>query len=679
MRGSGAAIRHLAGPVSVSRTLTKPDILWHGCPAFQTKVVTASTPACLGPPFQLHQCHRVVSSRIGKEELLVVADDDYSQWNDAIIAATTAECLPEEPVFLAVDADRLAGIAARHRVCSADEARPRFVSAVRNRCVVDGKIDVRSLSGCGGSGRPRGVGFLAFLVLAASERGEAGDDRFYLSLSKLLWPARTTHASNRQDLRMPPGERCEEPLWRTWNDWLLQQGFASTARRGRGPRDKFRMYPISQAILSSAEKVYLAEYVFRPALHGRQLSEYLDQEAFDFWLRQRVKRVPHLWQGITDRVLGRDRVGGHRFPAAFREAFQGECFDLYSVVVTGADPSVSAVGAEARIARPTIAAGLVREAALDGTVEYRLRPSRSRHGRDHSGGRVVINGGAWDLLVSEDPQWFQPLGDPLSNLAPASFNVEDYPGVVSLDLPDRAFWVLAPDPAAPTDQLLVSDRRPDPDERVMVVVGLHGPRAAAVFASMQRLRELDLLDWQATAEALPGWREYRRCRVLISPWPAEAPTGVDPELYLRLAPEASDTIRFESGLRAPNERGAFMEGCLPAISIVTEADPLILRIAPLGNHSPQDCHELLGRRGQPLSLPPDLRPGPYVLQGLAGEPGDDREICQRRLIVRAWRDLAVERLSPGLWTTVAVEPGALRLCGPRSEQALARVDGEAAK
>ncbi len=605
--------------------------------------------------------------------------DEYLRWNDAIISTVIGGCITDEPVFLAVDAERLAEIADTCDLCDVPRACDRFVTAVRERCVVDGRINVRSIEGVDESGRPLCVGFLAFLVLAAGERGAAGDDRFYLSLSKLLWPQRTQPAQNRQDLKMPSGERCEEPLWRMWNSWLLTQGFAPTARRGQGPREKFRMYPISQATLSRSEKVYLIEHVFAPALEARQLSDFLDQEAFDFWLRQRVKRAPHLWQGITDRVLGRDRVGGHRFPAAFREEFLAECFEVYTLAVTGSDASAIRTGIDTRSVRPTLGAGLVREAALDGTVEYRLRPSRPRRGRDCAGGRVVINDRSWELLASEDPQWFQPIGEPLQSLAPANFVVENYPGVVSLDLPDRQFWVLAPDPAAPTDQLLVSDRKSDPDERVMVVVRLVGQRTDAVIASMQRLKELGFLDWQGNAETMPGWREYRRCRMLISPWPSEAPAGVDPELYLRLSPEASDTIRFESGLRVPEERGAFMEGCLPDLSIVTEADPLILRIAPLEKHAPQETRELQGRRGQPFRLPPELRPGLYVLQGLSGEPGDEREICQRRLVVRAWQDLAIERPSTGLWTSVAGAPGALRLCGPRCEADTACIEGEVAQ
>lgn len=602
--------------------------------------------------------------------------DEYLRWNEAIISTVTGGCMTDEPVFLAIDAERLSEIAVSCGLCDGPSARDQFVHAVRERCVVDGRIKVRAIEGVDVSGRPLGVGFLALLVLAASERGADGDDRFYLSLSKLLWPLRPQPAQNRQDLKMPPGEQCEEPLWKVWNSWLLTQGYAPTARRGQGPREKFRMYPISQATLSRSERAYLITDVLRPALEAKQLSMCLDQDAFDFWLRQRAKRAPHLWQGITDRVLGRDRVGGHRFPAAFREAFLAECFEIYTLAATGSDASAIATGIDTRSIGSTVAAGLVREAALDGTVEYRLRPARPRRGRDYSGGRVVINDHAWDLLASEDPQWFQPIPEPLASLAPKRYAVENYPGVDSLDLPDRQFWVLAPDPSAPTDQLLVSARKPDPDECLMVVVRLAGQRSDSVIASLQRLKDLGFFDWEGSAEALPGWREFRRCRILLSPWPSEAPAGVDPELYLRLSPEASDTIRFELGLRAPDERSAFMESCLPDVSIVTEADPLILRIAPLDGSASQDTRELTGRRGHLFRLPSELHPGLYVLQGLSGEPGDERELCQRRLVVRSWNDLAIEGQSPGLWTSIAGGAEALRLCGPRWDAAPACTKAE---
>jgi hypothetical protein len=602
--------------------------------------------------------------------------DTYQQWNAAIISTVIRGFLPDEPVFLTIDAERLSEIAVCCGLGDGPSARDQFVAAVRERCVVDGRISVRTIEGVDTAGRPLGVGFLTLLVLAAGERGAAGDDRFYLSLSNLLWPQRPQPAQNRQDLRMPPGERCEEPLWKVWNSWLLTQGYAPTARRGQGPRDKFRMYPISQVTLSRSEQAYLIGDVLGPAIKARQLSASLDQGAFDFWLRQRAKRAPHLWQGITDRVLGRDRVGGHRFPVAFRETFIAECFEAYALAATGSDASASATSIEMRAVRSTVAAGLIREAALDGTVEYRLRPARPRRTRNYSGGRVVIHDRLWDLLASEDPQWFQPIGEPLPSLASASYVVENYPGVVSLDLPDRPFWVLAPDPNAPTDQLLVSDRQPDPHERVMVVVRLDSQRSDAVIASLHRLKYLGFFDWEGTADAMPDWREFRRCRILLSPWPSEAPAGVDPELYLRLSPEASDTIRFELGLRAADERGAFMEGCLPAVSIVTEADPLILRVAPLDSLASQDTQELKGRRGQLFHLPSELSPGLYVLEGLSGVPGDEQELCQRRLVVRAWKDLSIEAPSPGLWTSIAGGPEALRVCGPRCEKAPPSTEGE---
>ncbi len=94
--------------------------------------------------------------------------------------------MTDEPVFLAIDAERLSEIALSCGLCDGPSAREQFVAAVRERCVVDGRIKFRAIEGVDVSGWPLGVGFLAFLVLAAGERGAAGDDRFYLSLSKLL-------------------------------------------------------------------------------------------------------------------------------------------------------------------------------------------------------------------------------------------------------------------------------------------------------------------------------------------------------------------------------------------------------------------------------------------------------------------------------------------------------------
>ena len=38
---------------------------------------------------------------------------------------------------------------------------------------------------------------------------------------------------------MKPGSDAEEPLWKTWNNCLWEQGYIPTAKLGNGRRQKF--------------------------------------------------------------------------------------------------------------------------------------------------------------------------------------------------------------------------------------------------------------------------------------------------------------------------------------------------------------------------------------------------------------------------------------------------------
>ncbi|MFG0243609.1 MAG: hypothetical protein ACF8R9_12555 [Phycisphaerales bacterium JB054] len=571
------------------------------------------------------------------------AREAYDLWNAAIAEWIRATGRVDEPVLLAIDRERLGEIGEGASLCSADEAHDAFVAAVRAACVRNDSIRVEHLRGVDEDGVPKGCSFLAFLVLAANERGEEGDDRFYQSIGRLLWPERELRQVTRQDIGMPAGGSCEEPLWREWNTWLLQQGFVPTARQGQGPRNKFRMYPLSQSTLSLNERSYLARDVFAPAMRSGSLSQYLDPVDLQLWLRRRARAgTPRLWASVHDRIVGRDRAGGHRFPAAFREAFLADCYDVYeSVVVNPDDPSPATHRARRR-ARPVLVAGLLRITHLDGSLHYLLRPRRPLSGVDISAGVVRIDGYEYPLSEGGDPRWLDPVGPPLRDFSPRAFVVEGVDGVVSLDLPERPFWTLAPDPVVPSDELLISDRRPDPDEYFILLVPEASAESRLVHTSLARFKELGLLDWSSRVEVGERWVEYRRCRVLLSPWQAVAPVGTDPDVYARLAPEASDRIRLEGGLRDPRRRGAFMESALPSVAVVTESEPVIVRICELA--SPDTVlHETPVKRGVPGELPVDLPAGEYVLFAYAVDGREERELDSRRLLVTSWRKLSFDR------------------------------------
>lgn len=590
----------------------------------------------------------------------------YHTWSVATAKWVSSRSRPDEPVFLAIDAERLAEIAEMASICESSSAQRSFIDAVRSECAARGVIRVEHLRGTADDGIPKGCGFLAFLVLAANERGEEGDDQFYTSISRLLWPDRGLRHATRQDIGMPPGGSCEEPLWIEWNTWLLQQGFAPTARRGQGPRNKFRMYPISQSTLSFNEKKYLAREIFAPALNNGSLSRHLDPAGVESWLRRRAASgTPRIWASVHDRIIGRDRAGGHRFPGVFREAFLTDCYSIYeAVAIDPAEPSHIHRGGRPR-ARPVLVAGLLRLTELDGAIHYRLRPRRPRTNVDYRSGSLLVNGQEYALRDGGDPAWLEVVGPALLDLTPRSFRLQGVPGLDSLDLPERALWILAPDAHVPTDELLVSDRKPDPDEMFLVLTMKGGANAHAVRSSLVRCKELGLLDWATEVPVGEGWIEYRRCRVLLSPWQATPPVGIDPDVYARLSPEANDRIRLEGGLRDPSRRGAFMESALPGVAVVTESDPVKVRLCLLA--SPSDViFEGVVKRRSAVELPAELPPGEYLLFAIAVDGREERELDSRRFLVTSWSQLQFDRLATAPTEVLGLSPCSKLLAAPSS-------------
>jgi hypothetical protein len=569
--------------------------------------------------------------------------NEYSHWNKAIAEWVLATNHLDEAVLLPIDRERLSEIAEFASLCESSQACSMFVGAIKSSCIRDESIWVDHLRGRDPAGIPRSCGFLAFLVLAASERGEDGDDRFYQSIGRLLWPGRGYDQATRQQIRMPVGGACEEPLWREWNAWLLEQGFVPTARRGQGLRDKYRMYAICQSTLSLNERSYLGSHVFASAMLDGALSIHLDQPDLESWLRRRAQTgSPRLWSSIHDRIVGRDHSGGHRFPSVFREAFFYECYEIYeSVSLDPRNPSHTGAHKERRN-KPILECGLLRITDLDGSVRYLMRPRRPRLGLEVEEGRVRIAGREWHLRGDSDSNWLEPIGSALTDFMPRRHEVDGVPGVDFLELPDRQIWVLAPDHIALSDEVLVSGRRPDPDESFVLLVRDGAPESKTVRSSLEHCKKIGLLDWSALVEVVDGWLEYRRCRALLSPWPAVAPVGVAPEIYGRLAPQTSDRIRLEGGLRDPNRRGAFMESALPELTVVTEFSPVVVRICKLS--APNDVlHEIAIKRGSLGHLPNALPPGEYVMIALALDGREDRELDSRRLLVSDWSRLSFDR------------------------------------
>ena len=166
----------------------------------------------------------------------------YEEWNRAIAQHFTTGVPLGNAVYLSIDEDVVARIAATpgSLTVSPLDALADFKRAVRERVVLEGhRVGLSSIYGRSQDGVPNGVAFLAIMVLAAGqmaeeEREESGriDEKDYFRRLRTLLDLEDV--TGRPD-GMKSGADAEEPLWLVWNRWLEAAGFVSTARRRKEP------------------------------------------------------------------------------------------------------------------------------------------------------------------------------------------------------------------------------------------------------------------------------------------------------------------------------------------------------------------------------------------------------------------------------------------------------------
>ena len=148
-----------------------------------------------------------------------------------------------------------------------------FTARVREACqsAVD-DFDLTLLAGNDHNGRPRCVGFLAAMVLAAHDMGDdeaAGELNYFYRLRKVFDPQSVEHGMPYW-LTDSYGQRLDEVLWLAWNQWLLANGWETTAGYG-GPNTKYIHFPISQALLRDGDRDRLT-HLYRDHLESSQRS-----------------------------------------------------------------------------------------------------------------------------------------------------------------------------------------------------------------------------------------------------------------------------------------------------------------------------------------------------------------------------------------------------------------------
>lgn len=108
-----------------------------------------------------------------------------------------------------------------------------------------------------------------------------------------------------------------------------------------------------------------------------------------------------------------------------------------------------------------------------------------------------------------------------------------------------------------------------------------------------------------------------------------------------------------------------MESALPGVAVVTESDPVKVRLCLLA--SPSDViFEGVVKRRSAVELPAELPPGEYLLFAIAVDGREERELDSRRFLVTSWSQLQFDRLATAPTEVLGLSPCSKLLAAPSS-------------
>jgi hypothetical protein len=569
----------------------------------------------------------------------------YLEWNHALIDYFTRPVPRHAPVRLSVDDDVLAEVFAtqfQRTGAKANAATEDFRDAVRQRCVSGGAVEVPP-DRLTPEGEPEGVAFLAAMVYAAFrmiDDEDAAGHNYFTRLREFL--GLDTDEAGRPFGLGRLGDACgnapEQHLWRRWNTWLAEHGWLPTATPGNTQYYLWIHYPLSQTLLRDGDRLRLSRLLAAERQAG-QLPALPDADRIAVFLRRSVARLPKHLQPVIRRE---NRLDVGRF-----EELTHEVLDLFLGLGAGDAETGPAFRPSDRIT-----AGLYRhEDAVAGVLEYRMFP---RQPRRYLGEPVTVSwNGARQILQPCYQRWFRWLG-PVPLHEPPPVDILDHARLRHVVLPISTFWVFVREPSGVGPW--ATWRRPELGERFLL---LHAPSHAA---HLEVLRRGELLAWDSvqTVEVFGRtWQECRGCRVLASNWNEVTSDSESAELFAALKPPSRASIHLVEGLPAPDGTG-WMQGTPPRAWVCAFQDEVELRLCPLLDPDSERRWTVAANApGEPVALPSELPPGPYVLSAHAGR----QTLAERIVEIRSWQSLTLQEQEASY--DVALPEG--RLCGAALE------------
>ena len=549
---------------------------------------------------------------------------NYNQWNEAIIEYFVGGLPAGATVYLSFDNDALLDIG--HRYFASDiENGPieNFEASLRSKCIVGGQISLDDLEGIGSDGLPRGVAFLAAMVLAAHRMAEEEDEDERVSDTNYFTRLREVFGFTGHG--RPPGLQpagVEEHLWETWNRWILERGWLPSAECGLDVVNRYINYPLSQSLLREGD-IERLEDILRGEEKAGRLNRAWDSDRLGTWLRVRGSSLLSTRRHLRELIQEPD-------PSRY-DAFIDSVYEVYTSIDWAQD--CARLQHTTRLARPRrVTAGLYRHMDLDGTINYYLYPRQPR--RIHRGTNLrLIKDGESYTLQEERPGWFFPQPWPEVPSGGIVYKVEGDPLIKEMVLPEHGFWVLARDPENPESGVFASWRQPEVGQTFLLLC------RDEYADQLQIMKDENLLMWDhehRLTGIYDGWVEYRECMVLSQEWGGVLPQKED--LYDALKPELSACITLTGGLKIVDQAGvAWLEGLEPKIKITSFEDrPIRIKVTNITNlyEPPVKLDATTNKLIHDL---PPLSPGVYLLQVIKFPGG--KQVPPKALRIIGWDSL----------------------------------------
>jgi hypothetical protein len=526
----------------------------------------------------------------------------YDAWNAGLIEQATYGIRRGSPIYLSIDERALLVLWRQFLGQPAKEAqavRKAFTECVRERCTVTflSGLHLDSLFGKDSNGRPRGVAFLAAMILAAHDMEDedaASELNYYYRLRRVFNPNSTEHGQP-DWLTNHYGERIDEQLWLEWNVWLAEHGWEPTAVHG-GHNNRYINFPISQSILRNGDRDRLI----------RLYHDHLDSSQRSWDRELLAANLPDLAEHASSARL-RNLLCDRDSDSRHFEAIGDAAFEVYAAMDwSNGDAAADSV--------QRLEAGLFRIQDRRGNATYSLYPRLPQRWRTQSCLQVLNDQGEPEPLTPDAHHAgrFLPLSFPLMDLKERRLpmRVDGKDEGMELVLPNRDFWILIKDPDDEYSDALATWGLPAlGDPFCLLCQPQHEPQ-------LRLLRDLELVAWENDCLDLAlgsvSWKEYHACQVLRPRWDHVVPRRESKALVETLRPRAGRiTISLEGGLSVPGQN-IWLEGYPPLMRVRAVDRSFNWSISRRSDQS--SVHPTTAGHTHELTELPNLAPGEYDIE-----------------------------------------------------------------